>query len=50
MNQTYLKEHIKEELSGAKDYIIMEDCMDEITEMYMECSSTIKKMHEMYNR
>ena len=101
MNQTYLKEHVKEELSGAKDYIMraieikamdpnwgkmlykmsseeldhatnfynmaveyynkvssaykeppeyMEDCMDEITEMYMESSSTIKKMHEMYNR
>ena len=101
MNQTYLKEHIKDELEGAKDYIMraieikamdpswgkmlytmsieelshatnfynmsveyfnkvssaykeppkyMEDCMDDITEIYMECSATIKKMHEMYNR
>ena len=30
MNQTYLKEYIKEELSGTKDYIIMEDCMHEM--------------------
>lgn len=101
MNQTYLKEHIKEELDGAKDYIMraieikamdpnwgklfynmsaeelshatnfynmsidyynkvssayketpkyIEDGMEEITEMYMDCSATIKKMHEMYNR
>lgn len=101
MNQTYLKEHVKEELEGAKDYIMraieikamdpswgkmlykmsqeelehatnfynmsvdyynkvssaysevpeyMEKCMNEITEEYMECSATIKKMQEMYTR
>lgn len=100
MNQTYLKEHIKEELDGAKDYIMraieikamdpnwgkmlykmsveelehatnfynmsvdyynkvtsaykespdyLDECMDEMTEIFMEESATIKKMHEMYN-
>ena len=28
----------------------LEDCMDEVTEMYVECLATIKKMQEMYNR
>ena len=101
MNQTYLKEHVEEELEGSKDYIkraieikamdptwakmlykmsleelehatnfynmsveyyekvvsvygeppkYLEDCMDDITEMYMECSATIKKMHDMYSK
>lgn len=101
MNQAYLKEHLKEELEGAKEYIkraieikamdpswgkllytmsveelghatnfydmsveyynkvtsaykeppkYMEECMDEITDMYAECSVKIKKMQEMYNR
>ena len=87
MNQAYLKEHVREELEGAKDYIMraieikamdpswgkmlynmsveyfnkvssaykeppkyLEDCMNEITEMYTECFATIKKMHEMYSK
>lgn len=101
MNQTYLKEHVKEELEGAKDYIkraieikamdpawgkmlysmsveelshatnfynmaveyyekvssaykeppeYMTECMEEITDIYTECSALIKKMHEMYTR
>lgn len=101
MNQVYLKEHLCEELEGAKEYIqraieikamdmswakmlyemsvqelmhadnffkmsqdyynkvtsvykeppqYMEDCMDEIVEMYTEQYATIKQMQEMYSK
>lgn len=101
MNQTYLKEHLCDELEGAKEYIkraieikamdttwakilyemsvdelkhanyvfkmsedyynkvssafstppdYMEECMNEIVDMYTEEYATIKKMQEIYNK
>ena len=101
MNQIFIKEHLCDELNGAKEYIkraieikamdsswgkmlyemsvdelkhatywykmaedyyskvtsayneppeYMEECMDEMTEMYTEEYATVKKMQELYSR